>query len=222
MFFSYFAENPSTTKRKAENMTDESTEEMQFVKSKHRHFPCPHCTAVFSVQKNLKHHVKDVHDIDCTPMVCIDVRNGIYVKPKYGHSHVFPIHVIKSTTSQPMDCEIPKCRKCMQIAWLSGNPGKECAHLERTSKAKPCIKPAVLTCESLQDMMSKGLMSSDWGDKWDNLNTAARQCGVDSVFPVFVEDGEQSKRWHFFSRFTSESGGKWWECGGFSRGCQAP
>lgn len=135
-------------------------------------------------------------------MVCVDVRNGIYVTAKYEHSPVFPIHVIKSTTSQKMDCEVPNCRKFMQIALSSGNPGKECSHLERTSKAKLYIKPGVLNTGSLQDMMSKGLMSTEWGDKCEKLNMAAIQCGVDSVF---VEDGEQSKRWHSFSIFTNES-----------------
>lgn len=93
----------------------------------------------------------------------------------------------------------------MQIAWSSGDPGNECVHLERTSKAKPDIKLAVLKCESPQDMMSKGLMPSEWGDKCDRLNTAAVQCGVDSVFPVLVEDGKLSRRWHFFTVFTNEN-----------------
>ena len=77
-------------------MTDESTEE-HFVKSKPGHFAC---TAVLSAQKNLKRHIRDVHDIDCTPLVCVDVKNGIYVTPKYDHSPLFPIPVIKSTTLQ--------------------------------------------------------------------------------------------------------------------------
>lgn len=93
----------------------------------------------------------------------------------------------------------------MQIAWSTGNPGKECSHLERTSKAKPYIKPAVLTTTSLQDMLSKGLMSSEWGDKCAELNTASIKWGVDSVFPVLVENGEHSQRWHFFSVFTNET-----------------
>ena len=46
----------------------------------------------------------------------------------------------------------------MQIARSSGNPGKECKHLERTKNAKP----AVLISASLQDMLSKGIMSSEW------------------------------------------------------------
>ena len=121
---------------------------------------------------------------------------GIYVSPKYDHSPLVPIHVIKSTSLQKIDCEVPNCRKCMQIAWSSGNPGKECWHLERTSKAKPYIKSAVLTSTSLQDMLSRGLLSSEWGDKCAELNTAAIKCGVDSVFPV--ENGEHSQHWHFF------------------------
>ena len=45
-------------------------------------------------------------------------------------------------------------------------------------------------------------MSSEWGDKCAELNTAAAQSGVDSVFPVFGEKGG-SQRWHFFSVFTN-------------------
>lgn len=185
-------------------MTDETTQESQFVKSKPGHFACPHCTAFLSAQKNLKRHIRDIHSIDCTPMVCVDVKNGIYVTPKYDHSPVFPIHVIKSTTLQKIDCEVQKCRRFMQIAWSSGNPGKECAHLERTANAKSYIKPAALTSTSLQDMLSKGLMSSEWGEKCAALNTAATNSGVDSVFPVFVGDEKHSQRWNFFSVFTNE------------------
>ena len=58
---------------------------------------------------------------------------------------------------------------------------------------------------SLQDMLSKGLMSSEWGEKCAELNTAAIKCGGDSVFPVFVENGEHSQRWHFFSVFNNET-----------------
>ena len=137
-------------------------------------------------------------------MTCIDIRNGIYVTPRYGHSPFLPIHVIKSTYPPKIDCEVDKCRKFMRIAWSSGNPGKECVHLERTTNAKPYAKPAILTSTSIQDMQSKGLMSSEWGVKCEELNNAATKCGVDSVFPVFGEEGN-SQRWHFFSVFTNET-----------------
>jgi len=68
-------------------------------------------------------------------MICIDQRNGIYVTPKYDHIPVFPIHVLKSTNPPNIDCEIENCRRFMQIAWSSGNPGKVCVHLERTNNA---------------------------------------------------------------------------------------
>ncbi|KAK0156410.1 hypothetical protein N1851_000280 [Merluccius polli] len=77
-------------------------------------FTCPHCTAVLSAPKNLKRHIRDVHNIDTTPMTCIDIRNGIYVTPKYGHSPFFPIHVIKSTYPPKIDCEVNKCH-CLVI-----------------------------------------------------------------------------------------------------------
>ncbi|KAL7402512.1 hypothetical protein ABVT39_015981 [Epinephelus coioides] len=138
-------------------------------------------------------------------MICIDVKNGIYVTPKYDHSRVFPIHVIKSTNPPKIDCEEEKCRQFMRIAWSSGNPGKECIHLERTNRGKPYTKPAVLTSTSLQDMLSKGLMSSEWGVKCEELNNAAKNLGVDSVFPVYFKDEGYSEQWHFFSVFTNET-----------------
>lgn len=103
-------------------------------------------------------------------MICVETVNGIYVTPKHDHSPVVPIHVMKSTNPPKIDCEVENCRKFMQIAWSSGNPGKECVHLERTKNAKQYMTPAVLKSASLQDMLSKGLMSSDWGvqnvNKW--------------------------------------------------------
>ncbi|XP_068584524.1 uncharacterized protein, partial [Cebidichthys violaceus] len=160
--------------------------------------------ATLSAPKNLRRHIREVHNLETTPMICIDIKNGIYVTPKYQHSPVFPIHVVKSTYPPQLDCEVEKCRTFMQIAWSSGNPEKECVHLERTKTAKPYAKPAVLTSTSLQDMVSKGLMTSEWGDKCEKLNIAANNNGVDSVFPVFFGDEGYSQRWYFFSVFTNE------------------
>lgn len=127
-----------------------------------------------------------------------------FVTPKYEHSPVFPIHVIKSTNPPNIDCEVDSCRRFMQIAWSSGNPGKEYMHLERTKNAKCYVQPAALQCTSLKDMLSKGLMSSEWGLKCEQLNNAANNHGVDSVFPLFFGDVGYSNRWYFFSVFTNE------------------
>lgn len=101
-----FAEKPSTSKRKAN--TDDSINDTNPNSS-----ACPHCTAVLSAPKNLKRHIRDVHNLDTSPMMCIDIRNGIYVTAKYDHSPFFPIHVIKSTQPQ-LDCEVEKC-DCLVI-----------------------------------------------------------------------------------------------------------
>ncbi|XP_033970117.1 uncharacterized protein LOC117469770 [Trematomus bernacchii] len=190
----------ATQKRKA----DDTAEHKKRLRSNPSDVSCPHCTSVLSAPKNLRRHIRDVHNLDATPMICIDVQNGIYVTPKYDHSPVFPIHVIKTTNPPNIDCEVENCRTFMKIAWCSGNPGKECVHLERTKSAKPYSQPAVLTSTSLQDMLSKGLMSSEWGTKCEKLYTAATTNGVDSVVPVFFGDEGYSKRCLFFSVFTDE------------------
>ncbi|XP_030581204.1 uncharacterized protein LOC115777435 [Archocentrus centrarchus] len=141
-------------------------------------------------------------------MTCIDVINGIYVTPEHTETEpnpAFPIHVVKSTNPPQIDCELEKCRRFMEMARSFGNPGKECVHLERTKNARPYVKPATLTSESLQDMLSSGRMSSEWGVKCEELNTVAKQCGVDSVFPVCFGDQGSSQRWYFFSVFTNET-----------------
>ncbi|KAM4559246.1 uncharacterized protein PAE49_013719 [Odontesthes bonariensis] len=196
------AEKPSTFKRKHDSLKDDSEENLD---SKPDHFACQHCKAVLSSAKNLRRHIRDIHNLDATPALCIDVKNGIYVTPKYDHSPIFPIHFIKSTNPPKMYCEEEKCRQFMRIAGTSGNPGKECIHLERANRGKPYTKPAVLTSTSLQDMLSKGLMSYEWGVKCEELNNAANNLGVDSVFPVYFKDEGYSERWHFFSVFTNET-----------------
>ncbi|XP_067307896.1 uncharacterized protein [Pseudorasbora parva] len=57
-------------------------------------FVCPHCTAVLSSAKNVRRHIRELHNIDATPMICVDAMSGIYVTPKHNHSPVLPIHVI--------------------------------------------------------------------------------------------------------------------------------
>lgn len=128
-----------------------------------------------------------------------------FVTPKHGHSPFIPIHVMKSTNPPRLDCEIEDCRKLMQIAWSSRNPGKECVHLERTKHAKQYVKPAVLQSTSLQEMLQKGLMSSDWGRKCVEIDNAAKTCKVDSVFPVSFGDKGSPQRWYFFPIFTNDT-----------------
>lgn len=203
--FCFCIETPSSLKRKAENISDDSPEDSD---SKPEQFLCTPCTAMISKQPHIKRPIREVHHLDSAPMTCIDVINGIYVTPEHTetqHSPAFPIHVMKSANPPQIDCEVEKCRRFMQMARFSGNPGKECVHLERTKNAKPYVKPVVLTSKSLQDMLSRGLMSSEWGAKCEALDSAAKQCGVDSVFPVCYEDQGPSQQWYFFSVFTNET-----------------
>uniref|UniRef100_A0A096MCW4 C2H2-type domain-containing protein n=1 Tax=Poecilia formosa TaxID=48698 RepID=A0A096MCW4_POEFO len=164
------------------------------MESKTEQFACPHCTSMLSTYRNLTRHIRDVHYIEKTPMTCVDFVHGLYATPKHDHSPVFPIHVMKSTNPPTIDCELEQCRKFMQIAWSSGNPGKECVHLERTKHAKQYVKPAVLKSASLQDMLSKGLMSSEWAAKCENLDLAVKNINVDSVFPVIFGENKVPQR----------------------------
>lgn len=159
-------------------------DEKDNLESKEDHFACPHCTSLLSSYKNLQRHIREVHSIETTPMICVDRVNGLYVTPKHDHGPFLPIHVVKSTNPPKIDCEMENCRRFMQITWSSGNPGKECIHLEWSKNAKRYIKPAVLKLDSLQDMISKGLMSSDWGVQCEKMDLAAKNTNVDSVFPV--------------------------------------
>ncbi|XP_070404893.1 uncharacterized protein [Nothobranchius furzeri] len=192
----------NTLKRKLKDITGEEKDSSD---SKTENFCCPHCTAFLSSHKNLQRHIRDVHSIETMPMICVDIRNGLYVTPKHEHSPHFPIHVVKSTNPPKIDCEVENCRKFMQIAWSSGNPGKECVHLERTKHAKQYVKPAELTPASLKVMLEKGLMSTEWGEKCEKLDTDAKNCKVDSVFPVNFGEKGHSQRWFFFSVFTNKT-----------------
>lgn len=160
------------------------TDDKDNLESKADHFACPHCTSLLSSYKNLQRHIREVHSIETTPMICVDLVNGLYVTPKHDHSPVFPIYVVKSINPPKIDCEMEGCCRFMQIACSSGNPGKECIHLERTKHAKRYMNPAVLKLDSLKDMLCKGLMSSDWGEKCKAMDIAAINNNIDSVFPV--------------------------------------
>jgi len=70
-----------------------------------------------------------------------------------------PIHVQKSSVIKYFACEVESCMDFMGIAANSGNPGKECFHLERTRTATSYSPPEALCNESLQEMIEKGLIS---------------------------------------------------------------
>lgn len=70
----------SMLEKKPDDVTGDPTEKQD---SKTSSFVCPHCTAVLSSAKNLRRHIREVHNIDATPMICVDAMNGIYVTPKY-------------------------------------------------------------------------------------------------------------------------------------------
>lgn len=123
----YLAETPGKFKKKS---TDSSTKDDN---GKQDQFSCPHSEAVFSAAKNCHRHIRETHNLDTSLMLCVDLINGIYVTPKYDHSPVFPIHVMKSTNSTKIACELHNCRCFMQIAWSSGNLGKECVHCEQNT-----------------------------------------------------------------------------------------
>lgn len=148
--------------------------------------------------------MKDMHNLESIPMLCIDVKNGIYVTPKYQHSPYIPIHVIKTTNPPKLECENQSCGHFMQIAITSGNPGKECLHLERTKNARPYLKPADLTLKSLKEMHKKGLVSKEWTEKCLELKDSADKARVDCIAPIRFTTEAEEHRWHFFSVFTNK------------------
>lgn len=137
-------------------------------------------------------------------MMCVDSQKGIYVTPKYSHGPLLPIHVVKSTTTPQIECEVANCQQLMLIGGSSGNPGKECVHLERTPHADAYTPPASLTVQSLQAMKDKGLISKEWSEKCESMHKAALENLVDTVYPIFYGDMGYSKRWVFFSVYTDQ------------------
>lgn len=85
-------------------------------------------------------------------MLCIDSLNGIYVTTKEFHGVRLPIHVQKSSVMKYFACEVESCMDFMSIAANSGNPGKECFHLERTKTATSYSPPEALCNEFLQEI----------------------------------------------------------------------
>uniref|UniRef100_A0AAQ4PPL1 C2H2-type domain-containing protein n=1 Tax=Gasterosteus aculeatus aculeatus TaxID=481459 RepID=A0AAQ4PPL1_GASAC len=166
--------------------------------------PCMLCSASLSSHSNLRRHIRDLHNRPTIPIMCIDPDNGIYVTPRHDASRLIPIHVIKSTSAPNIDCEVSLCRKLMDVATASGNPGKECVHLERVKHADPYVPPESVKKNSLQEMLDKGLISTEWSERCEELHTAAASRGTDSVNPIFYGLAGFSKRWLFFSIFTDK------------------
>ncbi|KAM8862762.1 uncharacterized protein AB9W97_017970 isoform 2-T3 [Spinachia spinachia] len=169
---------------------------------KNTNIACLHCTAFFSSHSNLRRHIRDLHNRPTIPIMCIDPDRGIYVTPRHDSGPLFPIRVIKSTSTPIIDCEVSLCRKCMDVAKASGNPGKECVHLERVKYADPYVPPESVKNHSLQEMLDKGLISSEWSERCKELHTAADERGTESIHPIFYGLAGFSKR--FFSIFTDK------------------
>lgn len=137
-------------------------------------------------------------------MMCIDPKNGLYVTTKHSHGVRLPVHVQKCLPARLYDCEVDECRDFMSIAAQSGNPGKECYHLERTRRAHVYIPPPALNTESLNDMVKKGIMSTSRQEECMALYQRANTDEADSVFPVFWGEHSLSDRYIFFSVYTGE------------------
>ncbi len=75
--------------------------------------------------------------------------------------------------------------RLMSIAANSGNPGKECFHLERTRTATSYSPPTALHNESLQEMQEKGLCSKSRLEECTAVNQQACSEDIDCVFPIF-------------------------------------
>lgn len=70
--------------------------------------------------------------------------------------------------------------------------------LERTKHAKQYVKPAVLKSASMQDMLSKGLMSSDWCVKCEQMDITSKTAKW-IVSPLFLLEIKDPLSDSFFS-----------------------
>ncbi|XP_016402574.1 uncharacterized protein LOC107735388, partial [Sinocyclocheilus rhinocerous] len=92
----------------------------------------------------------------------------------------------------------------MSIAANSGNPGKECFHLERTRTATSYSPPPALRNESLQEMQEKGLCSKSRLEECTAVNQQAYSEDIDCVFPIFWGEHGLSERYIYFSVYTGQ------------------
>ncbi|XP_067308141.1 uncharacterized protein [Pseudorasbora parva] len=164
---------------------------------------CHICGLHFSTTSNLKRHEREQHDGQ-EPMICIDPKNGLYVTTKHSHGVRLPIHLQKCLPARLYDCEVEECRDFMSIAAQSGNPGKECYHLERTRKAHAYIPPPALNNKSVKEMAEKGLISTPRQEECMALYPRASSEEVDCVFPIFWGKHSLSEGYIFFSVNTGE------------------
>ncbi len=137
-------------------------------------------------------------------MICIDSVNGIYVTTKESHGMRLPIQVQKSSVLKYFACEVQACTDFMSIAANSGNPGKECFHLERTRTATSYSPPTALCNESLQEMQEKGLCSKSRLEECTAVNQQACSEDIDCVFPIFWGEHGLSERYVYFSVYTGQ------------------
>lgn len=101
-------------------------------------------------------------------------------------------------------CEVETCMDYMSIAANSGNPEKECFHLERVKTATSYSTSAALRTESSQEMLEKGLFSKSRQEECTALNNKAGSEDVDCVFPIFWGEHGLSERYLYFSVYTGQ------------------
>ena len=146
-----------------------------------------------------------MHSLPSKPIICVDKHNGLYVTPKNDTGGVIhPIHVAKSTVTQIIDCENEECRTAMQLAFSLGLPGQECSHLLRANQAQPYVAQACLLPEVLEDMKTKGLLSSESAKECCKLLEEASHSAVDAVYRINSGEMGYSSRFLFFSTFTNK------------------
>ncbi|XP_056298965.1 uncharacterized protein LOC130211941 [Pseudoliparis swirei] len=92
----------------------------------------------------------------------------------------------------------------MELANASGYPGKECIHLERIKYADLYVPPASVQHISLQEMLDKALISTEWSECCKELQSAASNQNIRSIHPILYGEVGFSKRWLFFSVFTGK------------------
>lgn len=97
-----------------------------------------------------------------------------------------------------------ECRDYIAIAAQSGNPGKECHHLERTKKTSAYIPPPALQEKTVKEMFEKGLLSKSRQEECLELYQHACSHEVDSMFPIFLEEHNLSERYLFFLVYSGE------------------
>ncbi|KAL7866110.1 hypothetical protein SRHO_G00113570 [Serrasalmus rhombeus] len=166
---------------------------------------CQKCDSLFANPSNLRRHKRQQNCRQEQHMVCVDAKNGLYVTPKDPQGTKFPIHICKSLVSQSFVCELDSCRDFMKMAAQSGNPGKECYHLERTRNARCYSPPPPLCNASLEEMVEKGIISRTRQQECMALHARACLEEVDCVFPVFWEEFGPSERYIYFSVYAGQT-----------------